>query len=356
MHFDLTDEQKSIRETIGRLLTDRLDMTRALALSNAGGLDPELWREAADLGVTSVLVGEDDGGLGMDLLTLAVIGEELGRAAAGLPVAETALAAWAVARFGSEAQKAQWLERLATGAAVGALALAQEGVRPDPRNWSLTEGSATGAFYPVAWAGQADVLIIGLADGRLGLIAADAPGVTITEADPLDRTRPHATVQLDGAAVEALPGSAEAGALLFDAVLVILAADAYGAAKRSIEIATDYAKERKQFDRLIGSFQAVKHQLANLVVEIEPSRALVWYAAHAWDAIPEDRSRAAALAKSHLGSVAVRTTRLTVELHGGIGYTWDYPLHLWLKRTMFDKSYLGLPSHHAQRAADLAGW
>src|SRR5690606_31711344 len=116
------------------------------------------------------------------------------------------------------------------------------------------------------------------------------------------------------------------------------------------------AKTRKQFDKLIGSFQGLKYQIANAATEHEPCRNLFWYAAHCFDAIPADSERFAALAKAHVTDVAVRVARMAVEAHGGIGFTWEYPLHYFLKRAMFDRSYLGLPAAHRERAARLAGW
>ena len=141
-----------------------------------------------------------------------------------------------------------------------------------------------------------------------------------------------------------------------DALYILSAADACGAGNRALAMAVAYANTRRQFDRLIGSFQGLKHQLADRVAEMEPVRYLVWYAAHAWDAIPEKRSYAASLAKAHASEVAVRTARAAVEAHGGIGYTWEYPLHIYLKRAMFNRIAFGLPMSHRARSAALAGW
>jgi alkylation response protein AidB-like acyl-CoA dehydrogenase len=153
-----------------------------------------------------------------------------------------------------------------------------------------------------------------------------------------------------------LLGSASLGARVVDASLVLLAAEAYGAAARAYEMAVEYAKNRTQFDRVIGRFQALKHQLANMAVDVEPCRSLCWYAAHAWDSLPEDRSRAAAMAKAHVTEIAVKTARAALEAHGGIGYTWEYPLHLYLKRAMYARNALGAPALHRERIAALSAW
>jgi len=136
----------------------------------------------------------------------------------------------------------------------------------------------------------------------------------------------------------------------------LLAADAYGGSRRCLEMARDYALEREQFGQIIGAFQAVKHQLANLVAEVEPALSLYWYAAHAIDREVSDASRQAAVAKARLTDVFDRAARDSTEIHGGIGFTWEYDLQLWFRRSMFDRSFLGDAARHRERAAELAGW
>ena len=141
-----------------------------------------------------------------------------------------------------------------------------------------------------------------------------------------------------------------------DAGLVLLAADAFGGAQQLLEMSVEYAKTRQQFGVTIGSFQGLKHQLANVAVEIEPARGLYWYAAHAFDHVPDESERTAALAKAHLGQVYMQTARDAVEAHGGIGFTWECDVQIYFKRAMFDRAFLGAPSVHRERAAALAGW
>jgi alkylation response protein AidB-like acyl-CoA dehydrogenase len=137
---------------------------------------------------------------------------------------------------------------------------------------------------------------------------------------------------------------------------VLLAADAFGGAACCVDMAAAYALEREQFGTVIGRFQGLKHQRANMAVDVEPARGLYWYAAHAFDAVPADAQRMAALAKAHLGDRYLQAARDATEAHGGIGYTWEYPLHVWLKRAVFDRVYLGAPAEHRRRSAALAGW
>jgi alkylation response protein AidB-like acyl-CoA dehydrogenase len=163
-------------------------------------------------------------------------------------------------------------------------------------------------------------------------------------------------VRFEGARAEGLAQGVRAAPRLRDAGLVLLAADAYGGASRCVEMAVEHAKTRQQFGVPIGRFQALKHQLANLAVEVEPSRALAWWAAHAFDHIPGEAERAAALAKAHCTERYMQVARDTVEAHGGIGFTWECDVQIYFKRALFDRAWLGTPSQHRERAALLAGW
>lgn len=356
MYFDLTDDQKAIRDSVESLLADHLSDDRLVPGFDAGALDRALWEKLAALGLGGVLVPEAQGGLGLDLLMLAVVAEALGSAGAAVPATTNALAAWLIATAGDEGQCERWLIPLMEGRAIAAFALAEAGSGWQPGDWTLSGAKLEGAKAFVDWGAEADLLIVGLDGGRLALVEAAGEEVSRTSIDPVDRNHPFATIAFSGAVAEPLSTDDETVAKLRDALLVLLAADACGAGRRALAMAVDYAKVRTQFDRLIGSFQGLKHQLANMTAEMEPCRQLYWFAAHAWDRIPAKRSYAAAMAKAHVGDVAVATARRAVEAHGGIGYTWEYPLHIFLKRAMHDRAALGLPALHRARAAELLGW
>ena len=181
-------------------------------------------------------------------------------------------------------------------------------------------------------------------------------GQQVTPRDGADRTRRLAHVTYVATPADAMPAPRETADRVVDAALVLLAADAFGGASRLLEMSTDYAKTREQFGGPIGRFQGLKHQLANMAVEVEPARGLYWYAAHAYDQQSPDSTRVAALAKAHLGDVFMQTARAAIEAHGGIGYTWAYDAQIWFKRAMFDFAYLGAPSRHREHAAQLSGW
>jgi len=355
MHFDLSDEQKAIRDTLSAFLAARFGAAEGVDAVKATSLDRTLWRDLGELGLNAILVPERAGGLGLGLLTLAVVSEVCGAYAVPAPVVPNALGAWLLAEAGTEAQRAEWLERLLAGEAIAAFALG-EASGWLPEHWTLGEDPGERRKLYVERADEADLLIVGLSGGGLGLVRRDDPGVVISPLDSLDRTRPLSDVAVEVAAIEPIAATPQIVEKLVDALLVTLAADGLGAALAAQARAVGYAKERKQFGRLIGSFQALKHQLADLSVELEPARPFYWYAAHGWDTDRDDARRMASIVKAHIGEISVNAARADIEAHGGIGYTWEYPAHLLLKRAMFDRTAMGTPVFHRDRAAALAGW
>jgi alkylation response protein AidB-like acyl-CoA dehydrogenase len=354
MSFDLSEEQKALDQSLRRVLGRHLQGGELVRRFDQAALDEPIWADLNGMGLGGILVPQEEGGLELDLVTLSVVAEALGHFAAPVPMIANALAAWAVARAGTTAQKQRWLGGLLDGTIRAAFALTEkDGWRPD--GWAMEGPTLAGEKIFVEAAAWADLFLVGTKGGLLHLVPAGA-GVTVTPLDTLDRMRPLATVAFDAAPADPLAADPEIADRLVDAMAILLAADARGAGAAALEMATAYAKTRNQFGRVIGSFQALKHQLADMAVELEPARALVWYAAHAWDALPAESPRAAAIAKSHVTDVAVAVGRAAVEAHGGIGYTWEYPVHIFLKRAMFDRALLGSPREHRARMADLAGW
>ncbi len=217
----------------------------------------------------------------------------------------------------------------------------------------------------VPYANLADFVIVAAQSsqrrGDLGLFVVDsgAPGVRVRPRKNLDLTRRVFTVEFDGVA---LGGSArlQGGRRLFDRLLdmgsVAVAADSLGGTERALEMAVEYSKVREQFGRPIGSFQALKHAAAETVADLEPARALLWYAAHAQDAIREEAPRAAAMAKARLSELYSRATDRAVLMHGGIGFTWEHDIHLWFKRARCNESYFGSPAYHRERVAKLGAY
>ena len=204
----------------------------------------------------------------------------------------------------------------------------------------------------------ADVFVVAGQDEQgphLFLVERDSPGVEISAMTVNDMTRPLDVVAFSDAHAVRLPNAAAVQRTM-DAGLILLAADAFGGSRRCLEMACSYALTREQFGQPIAAFQAVKHQLANMAADLEPSLSMVWYSAHAFDRIQDQSTRHAAMVKAHMSDLYDRVTRDTTELHGGIGFTWEFDLHLWFRRALLDRSLLGEAIYHRARAADLAGW
>jgi alkylation response protein AidB-like acyl-CoA dehydrogenase len=361
MDFGLSEEQVLLQETVRRFLAARCPTSRVREIMEAPTAhDAGLWGGLAELGIPSIVVPEARGGLGQELLDLAIVAEELGYAATPGPFLASAMATVALVHAQDESAKSQWLPRLASGEAVGAIAIgeANEEWGLDRLSTQAAGGSLTGKKPLVAGAGVADFLLVGgVGDDGVGLylVEAGAKGLTAAALKTSDMTRPLWSVDLDDTPARRI-GGADAIARAYDAGLVLLAADAYGGARRCFEMTCSYVLEREQFGQKIGSFQAVKHQLADLIADLEPVLSLYWYAAHAFDRLPDKATRHAALAKAHACDVFDRMTRMATELHGGIGFTWEYDLHLWFRRAMFDRSYLGEAIYQRARAAAVSGW
>jgi len=356
MNFALSEEQELLQSTVRDFVAKECPpQTVHAVFDGAREAVPALWNGLAQIGVAGLVVPESHGGAGLELLELALVAEELGRGAAPVPFLGHALASLALARGASAAQQAAWLPRLAAGAARATVALAEDGARWLPEQWGveLANGRVRGRKQFVPEAEAAQLFVVGCRGGALALVEAGA-GVRVTPETTLDRGRPLATVEFADAPAQLL--AAGDPARLVDAGCVLLAADAFGAAHHLVRATTAYLQTRQQFGQPLAQFQALKHQLANMALEIDPTRGLWWYAAHAFDHAPAEAPRAAALAKAHVTERAQQVARDAVEAHGGIGFTWECDVQLWFKRVMFDRLWLGAPELHRERFAALEGW
>ena len=359
MDFDLSEEQNMLQDTVRRFFETEAPTTRLLEIYDGDELlDRDLWNRSAELGLAGLLVEEQYRGVGLELFDLAVVADAMGYTAAPGPLLGHALTTLALTLGGSEEQKTQWLPKLASGELIGSVAFAEQGDAWQPDQWTLTvsENRVSGTKKNVLFPSDADLFLVGIEGGRMALVERNAEGVSTQEWDGVDRTRRIGGLSLDSAPCELLTGDSSIAERVRDAALILLAADAYGGAHKSVELTVDYTSQRVQFGRTLSHFQGVKHQIADAAAEVEPARALVWYAAYAFDHRPEEAPRLAAIAKAHLTERYVDASRTMVMLHGGIGYTWEFHCQFWLKRAMFDRSYFGSPSVHRERAAVLAGW
>lgn len=338
MNFDLTDDQLTLQNTVRDYFQKRFPMSRVRSGIDSGVGNDEAWQGLMDLGIAAVVAPEQYGGLGLGVLDIAAAIEMIGYSSAPVPILGQILGIFALACAGSDHQRERWLADLASGLRHVCVVFDAEAAVLD--------------------AAGADLLIV-QADGGLALVEV-GEGVAIEQLPSIDRTRTLSRVRLNSASLQPLPGGANLVGWLYNVALTLLAADAVGGATRCLDMTVDYVSVREQGGVVVGSFQAVKHQLADLALRVEPARGLYWYAAHMLDqdrqSVGTDTARAAVLAKAHTTERFVEAGREAVKLHGGIGYTWECDVHIFLKRALVDRAYLGDPHQLYARVADLSGW
>ena len=363
MYFDLTDEQQAIKSTAKEFLAARYKSERIRELA-AGetGFDQADWDEMAELGWTGLALPEEWGGQGLGIVDLAVLFEEMGYALAPSPLFSNTIAGLALTLCGSDDQRERYLRPLAEGTKRGVPALCRRGLAGDDRRvharGQAVDGDGVvldGEKVLVADAAAADFFLVATADGRRHIVEADASGVTVTEEPSTDLTRRLSSVRLEGVEVPAentLPGERADYHPVFFRLCVALAAESTGIAQRTMEMAVEYAKDRKQFDRPIGAYQAVSHRCAQMLLETENSRSAVYGAAWAADAEPETLPLAASIAKAYASDAGWRVPDASIQVHGGIGFTWEHDLHFFLKRGKANAAMFGDAKWHRERVAD----
>ncbi|WP_232248205.1 acyl-CoA dehydrogenase family protein [Streptacidiphilus rugosus] len=345
-----TEVEDDLRATVRKLLTDRCDPVAVTALYDGDrSLVDGLWRAlAGGLGLAGLLVPEERGGAGATAAEAAVVLEELGRAAAPVPFLTSAVIATTVLLGGD----GELLAGLASGERTAALLVpwstAPHAALPTV---SVVDGRVTGTVTSVAGAIEADVLLV-LADGAVH--AVDAADAEVTPVVSLDMTRQLADVTLDGVAGTRVVADAEQAVRdALTAGAALLASEQVGVAQWCLETTVAYLKERKQFGRAVGGFQAIKHRLADLATGVESATAAARYAAATLAAGDEDVAVASSVAQAYVSDLAVLAAEEAVQLHAGIGMTWEHPAHLYLKRAKADQIALGTAGAHRARLADL---
>jgi alkylation response protein AidB-like acyl-CoA dehydrogenase len=360
--FGLSEEQTLLQDTIRRWVESECPTTRVRAIMEGPtGHDPGLWRGLAELGVAGLVVPAEHGGTGLELLDAALAAEVLGWGCTPGPFLGSTMAAIALVASGDAEARTSWLPRLASGDALLTFALGEGLGQWDAAQLTsrVSGGRLSGEKPLVPYGDVADAIVVAAQDESgpgLWIVERGAAGMTHTTLRVFDMTRRVTMATFDAVRAVKITTGRAAIDRARDAGLVLVAADAFGGAARCLDMTTKYCLTREQFGQPIGAFQGVKHQLADLACDLEPSRALWWYAAHAFDHLPEKSERHAAIAKAHMTDLYDRVTRSAIELHGGIGFTWEFDLHLWWRRAVFDRAYLGEASWHRERAAALAGW
>jgi alkylation response protein AidB-like acyl-CoA dehydrogenase len=370
VNFELSPDQRDLRDAAALVLDRQASAARVRAVigpadgaPSAEGLDRELWAVMAEQGWLAVEAPESEGGLGLGMVEVSVLAEQLGRHVAPVPFVGSSLAQHALraastderVSAGAREAVAGWPARLATGEAIGCVAWLPGSYRAaDASNGSCR---LTADPEPTAFASVADLAVVATRDAvfAVGLDPGERPPVEPS----MDRTRPLGWLELERARAFRI-GGADAAAGLLDRAATAAAADLLGSASRVLEMSVAYAKDRHQFGKPIGSFQAVKHRLADALVDVEAMRSAVYYAAWSIAADPgasSATSLAASSGKAWCSDAAGRVMATGLQVHGGIGFTWEHDLHLFVKRSRLDQTSWGDATYHRERVASfLSGW
>ncbi len=360
MDFDFSDEQKQLRNEVRKFLIEKCPPKAARAvLDGEAPYDRDLWKGLSELGFLGVAIPETYGGAGAGYLELCVIAEEMGRALAPVPFSSTVyLAAEALLLAGSEAQKQKWLSLIASGEAIGTLALFEGQGNPSPNAIKLTgtSGHLNGVKKPVADGAIADFAIVaartgvsgGETDIALFLVDLKAQGVAARSLSNVDPTRGQAELVFNDCKAEPLGPANEGWSLLsrvLDRAAVLTAFEQIGGADRALEMGRDYALDRIAFGRPIGSFQAVKHMLADMYVSATLARSNCYYAAWALSTDAAELPEAAAAARISATQAFQHCAKNNIQVHGGMGFTWEFDCHMYYRRANATALSLGSLSY-----------
>jgi alkylation response protein AidB-like acyl-CoA dehydrogenase len=374
MNFVFTEEQEELRSAARAFLADHSGSEQVRrAMESEGGFDPEVWkRVGAELGWTAVAIPEDFGGIGLGDVELVALMEGMGEFLFCAPFFSTVcLGAGALLAAGSAQQKEEHLPGIAEGATLATLAWAEAGSGSEPTDFAMVAERAGGGFVLrgakrfVVDGARAELLVVAArepgtrGDDGVGLfvVPAGAKGLRTIPLPTMDPTRRQAEIVFEGvevpasARLEAPQGGAAALGEALDRAAIALAAEQVGGAQRCLDLSVAYAKERVQFGRPIGSFQAIKHKCADMMVRVESARSAAYYAACvAAEGAPE-LARAASLARAYCSEAFFHCAAASIQIHGGVGFTWEYDPHLYFKRAQASELLLGDPTHHRERIA-----
>jgi len=351
MNFSFDEEQTSLGDTIARLLADH----PSLVSPDLAPADPAVWQALSELGLFMLLVPEEHGGAGLGPVDLALAVEAMGSALAPTEVLSTLVATDLIVRHGSAQQQADLLPRVAAGELRFAVAMleADQGFDPEEVSTAVNGGTLDGAKVAVAGAASADMLIV-LAKGGLYLVPRDAAGVNVTPHEDIDPTAGLCAVTFTNVAVgnDALVGAdapQRAVARLIDCGAAFSAALFTGIAGRMLDTTVEYAKTRMQFGQAIGAFQALKHRCADMAVAVDSAQSATYYGIWALSEDTPDRARATSMAKAYAGDVARKTCNESIQMHGGMGFTWELGLHRFLRRAKVIEHSFGSTAWHNER-------
>ena len=353
MDFGLSELQVSMRENVERFLQDQvpLDRVREFAASDHA-LAQDIWEGLVELGLTGILIPEEHGGLALSTMDAAVISETFGQFVTPVPfLTSCVVAPRAIELAGSDAQKAHYLPAIADGTKTVGIALSEACAPRGKAGVSSKDGTLTGTCSYVSDP-HADFWLVADRSSQFHIVERAAANLENKTMPQIDRTRPICELSFDHTPCDSLPnGDSDTLACVLDVAWTTLAFDTLGAAQSMLDQAVEYAKNREQFNRVIASFQAVKHMCAEMAAAIEPARALLWYAAYALDDVPADAHLHACHAKAHMAEVGTFVAKTATIVHGGMGFTDLLGLHYWFKRIGFNRQFLGGPTWLREQAA-----
>jgi alkylation response protein AidB-like acyl-CoA dehydrogenase len=370
MNFAFTDEQDELRKTVRAFLESKSPETAVREqMETERGFDPAVWNQMGEqMGLMGLHIPEEFGGMGFGYVELGVVLEEMGRALLCAPYFSTVvLAANALLQSGDDAAKGKYLPGIASGATIATLAVAEKAGTWEESGVSLAATNAGGSWtlngekLYVTDGHTADlVLVVARTAKGLALFAVDgsAKGLTRRALATMDQTRKQAALEFSNVTAELIGADGDGARILstvLDLVAVGLAAEQVGGAQKVLDMAVEYAKVRVQFGRPIGSFQAIKHKCADMLLEVESAKSAAYYAMWCASEMNDELPQVASLAKAYCSEAYFHATAENIQIHGGIGFTWEHPAHLYFKRAKSSELMFGDPTHHRELLAQRIG-
>ena len=361
MYFGLSEDQIFFQDNVKKFLEDNapLDVIRNISKGENPNQKNEIHSGIINLGINNILVPEEHGGLGLDLLFAAAISQSIGEAVAPLPYCGSYVMAPIAIQIGaSKLQKENIFNEMSSGNTKFGIAFSEYFGSRDSSSIHFSNEKINGKTIFAIDCDYATDILVSDASGKIGIVSIEDKNIEIVDLITVDKTRTYKEIKFSNANVEILENTkknTEAIEKALDAGRIITAADTLGASQAMLDKAVSYSKERKQFNRVIGSFQAVKHMCAEMAADLEPCYSLVWHAAHSFDNNDDDSKLMACHAKSHISEVAKMVSKKATEVHGGMGFTDLLGLHFWFKRIGLNRQLLGAPEIVRNEAAKAQG-
>ena len=362
MYFGLSEEQVFFQDNVKKFLEDQasLDVIRKIASGDNDELQKEIHQGLINLGLNALLIPEEYGGLGLDLLFAAAVSEGLGSGIAPISyIGSYIMAPIAIMHGGSNEQKENYLNKISSNEIKFGVGLSEYIAARDDAGLEVSNNKVNGKALFVIDGENATHFILSTKSGGMFIVDSSDPGIELIKLTSIDKTRSYYEIILQDAKIDLLEKTASSDEAInktVDAGRIMLAADTVGASQVMINKSVEYAKERKQFGRVIGSFQAVKHMCAEMAAELEPCYSIVWHAAHCFDSAPEEARLMACQSKSHVSEVGKMVSKKATEVHGGMGFTDLLGLHYWFKRIGMNRQLLGSPELVRDEAGKIQGF